>query len=45
MKTPSDELLAQLFCQMRYDGCEIARRMVAGVAVPAGACPDGIIKG
>jgi hypothetical protein len=30
MKTPSDELLAKCFCQMRYESCEIAKRMPSG---------------
>jgi hypothetical protein len=45
MKTPSDELLGQFFCHMRYEGCEIAKRIVEGKPVPVGACPDGNIKG
>ena len=44
-KTQSDDLLEQLFCQMRHDGCEIAKRMAESKPVPTGACPDGNIKG
>lgn len=38
-KTPTDELLGQLFCCNRYDGCEIAKRLLADKL--AGARPDG----
>jgi hypothetical protein len=44
-KTPSDELLGQVFCYMRYDRCEIAKRIAGSRPVPVGACPDGNIKG
>jgi hypothetical protein len=45
MKTPGDELLGQLYCNTRYETCEIAKRMLAGQNVPSGACPDGHVKG
>ena len=45
VKTPSDELMGQLYCTTRFDSCEIAQRMRAGKPVPMGACPDGNIKG
>jgi hypothetical protein len=44
-KTPSDELLGRLFCNGRYDTCEIAKRLLLGKSVPKWACPDGNIKG
>jgi hypothetical protein len=44
-RTPSDTLMGELFCYMRYEGCEIVKRMLAGKPVPAGACPDGNIRG
>ena len=44
-KTPTDELLGQLFCRMRYDGCEIAKGVLAGKPVTAGARPDGKVMG
>jgi len=44
-KTPSDQLLAQLFCCTRYDTCQIAARLLKGKPVPLGACPDGNVKG
>ncbi len=44
-KSPSDEMLAQLFCHLRYEDCEIAQRILAGKPVPVGACPDGHVKG
>jgi len=43
-KTQSDSVLERLFCGMRYDTCEIARQMLAGKPVPAGACPDGNVR-
>jgi hypothetical protein len=44
-KTPSDQLLGQLYCFSRYDTCCIARRMLERKPVPVGACPDGVVKG
>ena len=44
-KTPSDELLKQVYCYKRYESCEIARRYLSGRPVPAGACPDGNVCG
>jgi hypothetical protein len=44
-KTPDDESLADAFCRMRYEDCEIAQRILAGQPVPAGAGPDGTIRG
>ena len=44
-KTPSDEMLAQLFCRMRYEDCEILQTILADRPVPVGACPDGNVKG
>jgi hypothetical protein len=44
-KCPSDELLRQLYCQTRFDSCEIAKRIAAGKPVPVGACPDGNVWG
>jgi hypothetical protein len=44
-KTAGDELLSQLFCCNRYETCDIAIRLLDGKPVPAGACPDGNVKG
>jgi hypothetical protein len=44
IRTPSDELLLQLFCHMHYEDCEIAHRILSGRPVPAGACPDGNVR-
>jgi len=44
-QTPSDQLMVRLYCLARSDACEIAKRLVQGKPVPAGACPDGNVKG
>jgi hypothetical protein len=45
VKTPSDAMLKQFFCDMRQDACEIARRFLEGKPIPIGACPDGNLTG
>jgi hypothetical protein len=44
VKTVSDAMLVRLFCYTRFDICEIAKRISAGIPVPAGACPDGNVR-
>jgi hypothetical protein len=29
------------FCEMRYDDCEIAQRILSSTRVPSGMLPDG----
>jgi hypothetical protein len=43
-KTPSDELMTQLFCLSRYETCQIMMRFLQGKPVPVGACPDGNVR-
>ena len=45
MKTPSDAVLLQLFCQSKYEDCEIAQRILANMPIPEGACPEGDVGG
>jgi hypothetical protein len=43
MKTPSDVMLRQFICHQKYEDCEIAQKILAGMPVPAGAHPDSRI--
>jgi hypothetical protein len=42
-RTPSYAMLEMAFCQSRFEGCEIAARILSGEPVPLGACPDGSV--
>jgi hypothetical protein len=43
-KTQTDEQLAQFFCRMRYEDCEITQRILSGRPIPQGVCPDGNVR-
>jgi hypothetical protein len=40
-KTLSNSRLEMDFCEMRYDDCEIAQRILSSTRVPSGMLPDG----
>ena len=42
-KTESHAMLEERFCFLRYEDCDIAQRILAGLQVPKGASPDGSV--